>query len=845
MAEVRVPFVEEGLDDLKKDLKSFEGTARKAADSTKKRFSGLKTVIGGLGGVLAGVGIAAFFKKVTDAASVQEDAVNRLNTALRTNGDFSEEASQEMQDFASSIQRATRFGDELVIGQLALAKSFGASNDQAMEVVSAATDMSAALGIDLQSAVRNVAKTLGGYAGELGEVIPELKDLSQEQLRNGEGIKLLAKQYKGFATQEVKTFSGALEQMQASFGDLLESLGFYVTENGIVIDAINNLSDLFAELAEDIKSAKDEVISFVDEGVDYLTAAIVTGLTVGFVSLTASIVTFTTTLATSGNAWLTWQLKAGIALAKVTIGVKALLSSTVIGGLLLALTLMTKKIIEVKDEFESWSKLGRAAILGVKIAFNEILITLLKVKKSIDDLASKSFGFLIRQVNKVLKFAGKDGIELISKDGADESKRLIKGLEENIKSLEDEIFNLSKSGKSLGDEVGKGARGARKSVDDLKKSLEDAGEASKGVSEGTEEQAKLSADTIKNIQLEIRAQAEARVKEEQKRAKKLQAIYGSISSVIQGFAGGASGARDLITQAGTSFANLVSPGLGGMAGGFLNFASQSKEQVRAQIKAFTDAIPEIVNTIAENAPIIIESIVDALPQIIDAVINNLPRIIDALVAKTPDIIRALANAAPQVAVALAGVMPTVAFEFTLALIREAPAIVGSIVAGIGDAFEGLISGLRDGIENMFEDLVDWLTGFLPDVSIPGGDVGSSLLGSAVGSVVAGPAGTAAGAVLGAFGIAKGGEIPKGYPNDTFPAGLTSGENVVDRSTNEMLRDYLSNQSGGATNSDIAILLSQMLSRMDEPQVIRTSVDFRKETLADILIELNRTGTRTA
>ena len=52
-------------------------------------------------------------------------------------------------------------------------------------------------------------------------------------------------------------------------------------------------------------------------------------------------------------------------------------------------------------------------------------------------------------------------------------------------------------------------------------------------------------------------------------------------------------------------------------------------------------------------------------------------------------------------------------------------------------------------------------------------------------------------------LAKGGEVPAGYPNDTFPARLTSGETVVDRTTTSQLKNFLSD--GGQSEILLAIL----------------------------------------
>ncbi|MEE8598669.1 MAG: hypothetical protein V3S69_04035, partial [Dehalococcoidales bacterium] len=188
-----------------------------------------------------------------------QDAINKLNTQLAINGEFSKEASAELQEFASELQRTSKFGDEAVLGQLQFAQAMGATKDQSKEVVGAAADMAAALGIDLNAATRNIAKTLGGFAGELGEVIPELKGLTKEQLQAGEGIDLLAKKFKGSAAGEIKSYSGALAQLSNTFGDFQETTGGAVVENQIFTELFKELSTIISELGQTFSDNSQEI----------------------------------------------------------------------------------------------------------------------------------------------------------------------------------------------------------------------------------------------------------------------------------------------------------------------------------------------------------------------------------------------------------------------------------------------------------------------------------------------------------------------------------------------------------------------------------------------------------
>lgn len=219
------------LNELERDAKK---SGEKAGRSLEKGLGvGLGSVARGLAkvGALFGTVLSgATIIKSIQAANEQADAIQRLNTALRANNDFSRQASLDLQAYAAELQNATEFGDELLINQLALAKSFGATNEQAKLVVEAATGLSKEFGISLESATRNAARTLGGFAGELGEVIPQLKQFTAQQLQSGAAIGLLNERF-GNSAKNLNTFSFASSQASNAFGDLLEEIGKLITES--------------------------------------------------------------------------------------------------------------------------------------------------------------------------------------------------------------------------------------------------------------------------------------------------------------------------------------------------------------------------------------------------------------------------------------------------------------------------------------------------------------------------------------------------------------------------------------------------------------------------------------
>lgn len=154
-------------------------------------------------------------------ADTQQQAEQRLLTALKGRTDI----QQRLIAQAAELQSRSVLGDEVVIGQQAYLASLGMTEEQIGRVIETSAQLSAATGMTLDSAVKNLAKTFGGLTGELGESIPKLKELTVEQLKNGEAVDFILENYKGFAESAAQTALGPLRQLNNAWGDFLEQIG--------------------------------------------------------------------------------------------------------------------------------------------------------------------------------------------------------------------------------------------------------------------------------------------------------------------------------------------------------------------------------------------------------------------------------------------------------------------------------------------------------------------------------------------------------------------------------------------------------------------------------------------
>ncbi len=238
---------ESGLDKGLKSVKNKVNNAAKDMNKGAKATNALKTAFNETGGaassfaskmgsvassggaVAAGITAAILaakkyietLKQANEAYKVQEKAESALQKAAENNPYLNRESVQHLKDYASEIQSVSNFGDEGTIDVMAQLAAAGRNESEIMKIMGAAADYAAAKHIDLRTAAETLNATYSGMAGVMGRQIADIKDLTDEQLKNGDAIDLIAQKYKGFAQEAVD--SGT--QAKNAFGDFMESLG--------------------------------------------------------------------------------------------------------------------------------------------------------------------------------------------------------------------------------------------------------------------------------------------------------------------------------------------------------------------------------------------------------------------------------------------------------------------------------------------------------------------------------------------------------------------------------------------------------------------------------------------
>ena len=260
------------------DTSGFEKGIKKAQTASKNFSNSITGVINKLGksglvGSMANLslavgGLKSSFSMIIKVANDVSKAINEcteaykaqliteraLDTAIENNPFVTGASSKALKQFASEMQKVSNYGDEELIPMMANLISLGRTESETMQIMSVAMDMSAGMGISLDSAITQLNATLNGNIGRLGQQNAELKALTEEELKSGKAVEILGNKFKGFASATVDTstqlknikgdFKEALGQFTLPSSDMWNKFwaGFY--ENGIkVITRFNDYLD--------------------------------------------------------------------------------------------------------------------------------------------------------------------------------------------------------------------------------------------------------------------------------------------------------------------------------------------------------------------------------------------------------------------------------------------------------------------------------------------------------------------------------------------------------------------------------------------------------------------------
>lgn len=257
------------------ETKEAESGIKKLANQLQKSAKSMKS-----NDVTA---LATGFMAVTKAASLGVNAVKKVNEAIKENTELAQKQQKaevqlqaaaknnpyltdasviQLKNYASQLQSISTIGDEELLPMMSELAAAGRTQTEIQDIMQAALDLSASGMMSMDAAVSALNGTLQGNVGTLGKQIKGIKELTAEELKSGEAIKIIKDQFDGMS-KSITEQTGGWQKYKNSLGDFKEALGSGWANIQNSVGTV--LSNFFDNITSKMEVAKDKAAEFKAE----------------------------------------------------------------------------------------------------------------------------------------------------------------------------------------------------------------------------------------------------------------------------------------------------------------------------------------------------------------------------------------------------------------------------------------------------------------------------------------------------------------------------------------------------------------------------------------------------
>lgn len=864
----------------------------KTSKVTSNLMSTLKTAFIGLA---AGIGI----KAVIDEAADLENALIGLTSVARSTGqnvDFITSKAKELAsdgiipladvsatlksllasgldaqksiDVFEALRNAAAFNRQ---GQLSLAEAVKGASDGIKNQNS--------IMVDNAGITKNLSILVKEYASSVGKSVAQLSE-QEKRMAIANGVIREARMFQGDYNRSLQTFTGALSAVKGNFRFLLADLGEVITKSPHVINSINLITEGIKYFREFVNKAKISINDFVNNGLTNaiksfnISNAIISTVVTAFILLGKTVAI---NIGVAISALSKFIISLGL-VSKAMTALKAVASL----GLAIALDVLIFKVLEIKDEMGGFSGLLLRVKNDFLTFFNFLKIKFEEIKISAIEFVNYGLGSIVNGLSKVTELFGKkiefsgfdlglqESLDNISKIN-DETDRLQQEITDTIDKSTREQAEKIRSNLEAGynDAINKMKEKAKDQIEQKvvvvpqvdRKAIEEAFKAASANPFEVLFKAVFSKEALAGIKKDFEA---LKISIDPKISATLLGAAAGISKSL--ISGGKTFLTTFIKSAGKFAEKIVGP-LGSILADLLSSIIETfgidpalfKDMI---VQTFSD-LPEIIgNTIYNLVALTSGKLVSDM---VEGFINNIPILVERL---TESLVTQLASPFYWTRIAVVAVsafirsIPEIiqgfingfrngfddifkSFNKAGKYIEEAGKIFSKVPEFITGAAKSFVSFIKNGAVNFVSKIIEGAGKFIEQLikKIPG--VGNILGGSGGGGIIGTVTG-AIGSIGSALGFAEGGYVPPGYPNDTFPARLTSGEFVIDRTLANKLSEYIDSNNNKTINSGITDnLLVRVIDLLERPLNTSATVELDNREFAKILLQMDRTNQRIA
>lgn len=226
-------------------------SSTKVADFGSK-MAGMATIATGIVAAITAVGTAMYKLVQTygEAEQVQikfNFAMQQFNIGLTT--------QRQLEQLAVNMQKLVGISDETTKSAIALGLQMGIESEHIERATKVAIDLSMALGVNLETAMRMLARGTEGNIGALSRYIPALRELNLESASTEEILNAVEQRVGGISEMMSGSVLAHTNRLKESFGDLKEEIGRGLAP--AINSLVSGLSNLIEKMTTVIKQNND------------------------------------------------------------------------------------------------------------------------------------------------------------------------------------------------------------------------------------------------------------------------------------------------------------------------------------------------------------------------------------------------------------------------------------------------------------------------------------------------------------------------------------------------------------------------------------------------------------
>jgi hypothetical protein len=198
-------------------------------------------------------------QKMIKASEDQENAIQKLTTALVASGTNSDAYKNKLILLGESIQRNTKFSDDQAQSALAVLARFRVMPSTIEPVIKATADLAETQKVDLTVAARAVGAAIQGSTTQFQRLTRAHVEGNTVAQRTTSILGILAALMKNAATDAAATFEGRITQLGNAYEEVREKFGDAITLNPAILDVLASIKDKLFGLSDTARDFREQM----------------------------------------------------------------------------------------------------------------------------------------------------------------------------------------------------------------------------------------------------------------------------------------------------------------------------------------------------------------------------------------------------------------------------------------------------------------------------------------------------------------------------------------------------------------------------------------------------------